>query len=383
MTGVQNHRMQKDISKFLKSICRIPRMSSLVVLCIGFATNLQLVAWAGTSSEPLKVGFITTGPVNDSGWNCAHNEGRRFLGNAMKDRVQTMLAENVPESAEVERVMEKMIAQGAKLLFCTSYGYLEPALRVAKRHPDVIFMQCQRSSSVKNIGHYYAKQFEPLYVAGFIAGRMTKTNKIGYVGGHPVPTVLSALNALTLGARAANPKVVVQVVWINSWFDPASEVEATKGLIESGADVITSTNSTTVVPAAEKQHIFTVGCNGDFKKLAPKGCLTSQLWNWGPLYVKITESVLNSTWKPTNNLYSMKDGYVDLASFGDVVPEKIRKEANTLKEKIKRGQLIVFQGPVKDRDGKVRISAGKAADSKMLETMDWLVAGVHGSLPRK
>jgi basic membrane protein A and related proteins len=358
------------------------RSTGVVLLCIVLSMAIQRPASPEPANKALKVGFVLVGPISDYGWNAAHNEGRRVLEKTLGDKVQTLIAENVPENATAERVMEKMIAQDAKLLFCTSYGYLEPALRVAQRHPDVVIMQCQRSSSAKNVGHYFAKQFEPLYVAGFIAGRMTKTNKIGYVGGQPVPTVLSALNGLALGAKAANPKVVLNVVWVNSWYDPAAEAEAAKGLIESGADVIAATNSTTVVPVAEKLHVMTIGCNGDYSKLAPKHCLTSQLWNWGPLYTKIAQSVIDHTWRPTNTLYGMKDGYVELSAIATAVPQSIKMEANSLKKTFVEGKAAVFQGPMKDRDGKLRIQAGKTADTKMLETMDWVVDGVRGSLPK-
>ncbi len=198
---------------------------------------LQQLAVAQNNS-PLKIGFIYVSPVSDLGWSGAHEQGRKYLDKAMQGHVQTTIAESVPESAEVERVAEKMIAQGNKLIFSTSYGYLEPILRVAARHPDVIFMQCQRRSTTKNVGTYFARQADPLYIAGFIAGKVTKTNKLSYIGGYPVPAVVVCVNAFALGARAANPKARVRVVWTNSWADPATEAEATRGLIESGVDVV-------------------------------------------------------------------------------------------------------------------------------------------------
>ena len=188
------------------------------------------------NTQPLKIGFITVGPVTDWGYNYAHDQGRKFIEKSMAGQVQTAIVEKIPENADVERVMEKMVASGTKLIFATSYGYLESILRVAARHPDVIFESCGRDipDGIKNVGSYFAKQYEPVYVAGVVAGRMTKTNKLGFIAAHPIPQTLQNINAFTLGARSVNPKVSTRVVWTNSWSDPAVEVEATKGLIESG-----------------------------------------------------------------------------------------------------------------------------------------------------
>ena len=206
-----------------------------------FLSSTQI--FASTQPEvPLKIAFILEGRANDYGWNYAHNQGRLYLEKEMSGKIKTTVIENIPESAEVERVMEKLIAQGNKLLFATSYGYLEPALRVAARHPEIIIMQCQRyvPKSFKNAGTYYVRQHDPCYPIGIVAGRMTKTNKIGYIGGHAVPILVASLNALTLGAKSVNPKVKVHAIWLNTWADAALEVEATKGLIDSGVDVIAS-----------------------------------------------------------------------------------------------------------------------------------------------
>jgi basic membrane protein A and related proteins len=357
---------------------------AIFILC---GQSFKAPAPAGASDRPLKVGFIMVGPVADLGWNYAHDQGRKFLEGSLKGKVKTTFAENIPESGEVERVMEKMIAQGNRLIFATSYGYLEPGLRVAARHPEVIIMQCQRSTppSAKNFGTYFANQYDPTYIVGVMAGRLTRTNKLGYVGGYPVPAVLSCLNAFTLGARSVNQKVKVQVVWINSWSDPPTEAEATKGLIESGVDVVASQLSSGVTTAqtAEKNGALSVGCNAELASLAPKGWISGNCWNWGPLYVKLAQEVMDHSWKPGDRMYSMKDGYVGLSSFGTVVSPKLRKEALTLKQQIENGKVIIFKGPLKDRDGKERVKAGDVADAKALREMNWVVDGVSGSLPKK
>ncbi len=334
---------------------------------------------------PLKVGFILVGAASDLGWNYEHDQGRQYLEKALSGQVETSVAENVPESAEAERVMEKMIGQGNRLIFSTSYGYLEPTLRVAARHPDVIFMQCQRSASMKNVGTYFTNASDLEYVAGYVAGRLTKKNKLGYVGGHPVPVVIACIDAFALGAHAANAKTRVKVVWNNSWSDPANESEAAKGLIDSGADMITSQLSTsaTVAKVSEKEGALSSAFGSDLHSVAPKGWLVSPVFNWGPLYVKITESVIKQDWKPSNDVYSLKDGYVHLSTFGPAVSPKLKEEAKSVADKIASGQILVFAGPLKDRDGVVRVPAGKSLDSKTLETINWLVPNVDGSLPKR
>jgi basic membrane protein A len=356
-----------------------------LVLLIFFLGTCIPVHSLESNKGPLKIGFVLTGSASDKGWNEAHDQGRIYLQNKLGNRVKTSVVEQVPESAEVERVLEKMIAQGDKLIFTTSYGFLEPALRVAARHPDVIFMQCQRSSNAKNLGTYFVAQHEPFYVAGIVAGKMTKTNKLGYIAGHPVPTVLASINAYALGAHAVNSKARVKVVWNNSWGDPANEAEATKGLIESGVDVMTSqlNTGTTVVQNAERAHAYSVGTQCDIHTLAPKGWLVGTVFNWGPLYVKITKSVLDGTWKAENNLYPMKDGYTDITGFGHIVPPAVQAQALAAKKKIEQGTLNIFQGPLKDQNGKVRIPSGKAPDFRTFADMDWLVPNVDATLPKK
>lgn len=349
-------------------------------------------ALADAPKQPLKIGFIMVGPLNDWGWNYAHNQGRLFMQSNLNRQVETTAVENIPESSEVERVMEKMIRQGNKLIFSTSYGYLEPALRVAKRHPDVVIMEGGRANNIQpaaNLGSYgteFVNHCGPMYVAGIVAGMMTKKNSLGYVAAHPVPPVLSTLNAFTLGARSVNPKVKVHVVWTNSWSDAPLEAEASKALIDSGVDVLAAhlDSPTTVVQTAEKHGIYSVGYHADEHHLAPKGWLTGEKWNWGPLYVQIVKSVLDHTWK--NSDQSTKEswqGYSDISSFGAAVPKNVQQNARDVLKKIETGQLQVFHGPLKDRDGKERLAAGKSADNKWFSEMNFVVPGVEGSLSKK
>jgi basic membrane protein A len=331
----------------------------------------------------LKIGFIMVGPVSDCGWNQAHHDGRVFVQSALGKRVETTEVENVPESAEAERVLEKMVSQGNKLIFATSYGFMEPVLRVAARHPDVVFMQVNRVGGAKNVGTYAGSNYEAMYVSGVVAGRMTKTNKLGFVAGHPINQIMQEINAYALGARSVNPKVTVRVIWTGSWFDPPAESEAARALIDSGADVLsTIAGYQAVLGTAEHNGVYSIGANGDQHKLVPKSWLTGAAWNWGPLYKKIAESVENHTWQSSSGFYGMKDDCIKLASFGAAVPKKVQDEATGLAEKIKQGKLVVFKGPLRDRDGIVRLSTSQNADTDWLGKMNWLVSGVEGTLTK-
>ncbi len=370
----------------MKNFLRYLTVVIVSLLCLSIC-QWRALASTRVNNYPLKVGFIMVESVHDWGWNWAHEQGRQYMEKQLHGQVQTSVAENVPETAEAERVMEKMIAQGIKLIYATSYGYLEPALRVAARHPDVIIMYCGRLNPhpMPNVGTYVDSYHDPVYCAGIVAGRITKKNEIGYITSHPVPVVIRMLDAFTLGARSVNPKVKVHVVWTNSWNDPAMEAEAAKGLIDSGVDILVnhSDSSITAVQVAEKNHIYSVGFHADIQHLAPTGWLTGPRWEWGPFYVKTTKSVIDHTWKPGDRLLTLRDGVDKLSSFGPAVPLAVRKEALDSLEKIRQGKVTVFKGPMKDREGKIVIPEGKVADNAFLEQINWLVPGVFGNLPKK
>lgn len=357
----------------------------------------MLYMLSGTSSalgankpgQPLKVSFIMVGPVADSGWNAGHDLGRKFMEGKLKGQIETTVVENIPESAEVERVMEKMIAQGNRLIFATSYGYLEPALRVAKRHKDTIIMHCGRDNpqQMPNVGSYgidFGDHYFATYASGLVAGRMTRSNKIGYVAAHPVPPLLLALNAFAMGARSVNPKATVHVVWTNNWSDPVTEAEAAKGLCDHGCDVLSShlDSTVTVAQTAEKNHLYSCGYHADIHEVAPTGWLTGQRWDWGPLYVTIARSVLDHSWKPGNLSHNKSDAYGKLSSFGKSVPAGVKAEALARMSDLESKKLILFKGPLADRQGQQKIKAGKILNNDELGRVDWAVKGIEGSLPK-
>lgn len=355
-------------------------------LTLGPTEKPGLAAPAGPTNTgaPLKIGFVLVGPASDFGYNYSHDQGRQYLQAHVKN-IETTVAERIPESAEAERVMEKLIAKGNKLIYSTSYGYLEPAQRVAKRHKDVIIMQTWRPGNLPNMGCYAAYQYQPLYVVGMVAGKMTRKNSIGFVCAHPIPLLLQYINAFTLGARSVNPSVKVHVVWTNAWSDPATEAEAAKSLIDSGVDILGSAgdSSVTVTKAAEQSHVMTFATQADLQKFAPNYWLTGSSWNWNKIYCQLTEAVQNGSWKPETRWLGMSDGAVQVSSYGKLVPTAVKKEAESLAEQIKSGKLVVFKGPLKDREGKLRLARGEVASAKFLTDMDFFVDGVVGALPNK
>ncbi len=361
---------------------RLITLSKKVIPALIFALVIAPLSWG--ASQLFQVGFLFDSSINDAGWTCAHNAGRLYLESHLPN-CQTIYAENIPENSNAERVLEKMVAQGCKLIFTTSYGFLEPAHKVAERHPQVTFMQINRFERDKNLGTYFCHEYEPMYIAGMIAGKMTKTNKLGLVGGHPIPVVLVMANSFEMGARSVNPKARLKVVWINSWSDPPSEAESVKGLKETGVDVVTQVmdSNQTVLSTAESLGMYSVGDYIDAHELAPKGWLTGGCLDWGPFYLDIAKSVLNHSWKPGILVRGMPEGTIKLSSIGAAVPAAVRQQALKLAEEIKHGRLVVFAGPLKDRDGKERLAAGKSPDIHWLSAMDFFVDGIDGVLPRK
>lgn len=337
-------------------------------------------------NSPLKVGLLCVGPITDWGFNYAHNEGRLYLQKNSNGGIQTTIAEKIPESAEAERVLEKLIASGHKLIFTTSYGYLEPALRVAKRHPDVTFMQINRFQTSKNLGTYFSQQYQPMYLAGMVAGRMTKSNKLGFVAAHPVPPLLQAINSFTMGARSVNAKAETTVIFINNWSDAPLEVEAVKSLAEAGCDAVAHAqdSQSTILSACESLGIYSIGFYSDAHNLAPKGWLTGACLDWGPFYAKIANLVSTKKWQPCIYASGManSDSYVKLSSFGKAVPAKVRAEVMAQKELLEKGKFVIFSGPLNDRDGKERIAQGQTLDIKQLSEMNWFVSGVKGAAPK-
>lgn len=368
-----------------KNLARAVRCAIVAALASALASPLATAlpaARAGTSQrEPLKVGFVYVSPVGDAGWTYQHDLGRRAMEKALGDKVRSTVVESVAEGPDAERVMRDLASQGNKLIFATSFGYLGPALRVAADFPDVRFEQAGGYKTAPNLNTYNARYYEARYLAGVLAGKVSKSGVAGYVAGFPVPEVIQGINAFALGMRASNPKATVKVVWLDSWFDPPREREAALTLINQGADVLTNhTASTAVVQTAQERGVGVIAYQSDMRRLAPRAQLTAITHEWGAYYTRVARSVLDGSWRVQPVWGGMKDGFVRLAPLNASVPEAVAALVAARQADLVAGRLHPFAGRIVDRDGRVRHEKGVMPDAR-IATMNYFVEGVVGTLP--
>ena len=358
--------------------------SSHFLLRAALAALLSMAgATAGQAAEALKVGFIYVSPIGDAGWTFQHESGRRQMAAALGDKVETKFIETVPEGAEAERVIRQFAADGYGLVFTTSFGYMNPTVKVAKRFPGTKFEHATGYKRSKNVGTYNVRFYEGRYLAGVVAGGMSKSNIAGYVAAFPIPEVLMGINAFTLGMQSVNPAAQTKVIWTNSWYDPGREREAAGVLVTQGADVLTHhTDSTAVVQAAEEKGAYAIGYHSDMSKYGPKAHLTAVTHHWGDFYTQITKQVIDGSWESRDVWGGIKAGMVSLAQINPVVPGDLVVVVEAKQDAIKNGSFHPFQGPVKDQNGGVRIAAGTTISDADLQKMDWYVEGVQGKLPK-
>ncbi|WP_373085246.1 BMP family ABC transporter substrate-binding protein [Sneathiella sp.] len=342
-----------------------------------------LIGGAAAADEKAKVGFIYVGPVGDFGYTHRHDVGRQDMQKALNDKVETGFVESVKEGPDAERVIRKMASEGYKLIFTTSFGFMNPTLKVAKQFPDVKFEHATGYKRADNVATYSARFYEGRYVVGKIAGKMTKTNVIGYVGSFPIPEVVRGINAATLAARSVNPDVVVKVAWVNSWYDPGREGDAAKALIDQGADVILQhTDSAAPMQVAESRGVWAVGQASDMAKFAPNWQLTAIIDDWGGYYIERTNAMLDGTWKSEDTWGGFKSGMVKLAPYNKKLPEEVVKLAEDTRKGIEDGSIQPFAGPFNKQDGSVGAAEGTALDDGTLLGMNWYVEGIEGNLPK-
>lgn len=343
-----------------------------------FAGLLVLSLTCVADAKELKVGFIYISPVGDAGYSYAHDQGR--LAVEEMENVTTSYVESVPEGPDSGRVALNMARKNFDVIFGTSFGYMDPMLKVAKKFPKTKFMHCSGYKTSKNMGNYFGRMYQARYLTGVVAGAMSKTNTLGYVAAMPIPEVIRGINAFTLGAQSVNPEIVVRVVWTNTWYDPAIEKEAAKSLLDVGADVIAQhQDSPGPQEAAQEKGAYSVGYNTDMSAFAPKSHLTSPIWNWGPFYKKVVEAVQDGSWRPEAVWLGMDDQVVDIAPFGEMVPQEVKDKVNTLKQQVVDGKLHVFAGPIADQEDNVIIPEGKVATDEEMLSMGWFVKGVVGT----
>jgi simple sugar transport system substrate-binding protein len=345
---------------------------------------IALSALCVAASAPLKVAFVYVGPISDGGWSYQHNLGRLALEKQFGARIETTYVESVPESADAERVIRQLAAKDYAVIFTTSFGYMEPTLKVAKLFPKVHFEHATGYKSAPNVVTYQARFYEGAYLLGVLAGRMSKTNTLGYIGSFPIPEVIRNIDAFTLGARSVNPKIHTKVVWVDTWYDPGKERQGAEALMAQGADILCqNTDSPAAVQVAEEKGIHAFGWDSDMGKYGPHAQLTANTENWGVYYIEEINKVLDGSWTGgRQERLGIKEGVVVLTPLNPAVPADVAREFEAKKQAIIAGSLLPFAGPIKDNAGALKVAAGSSVSIDDLMAINWYVEGVDGSVPK-
>ena len=355
-------------------------MKKMLAMAAGLALSLAVTAASG--EDKLKVAFLYVGPIGDHGWTYTHDQGRLMVEDQLGDQVETVYVENVPEGPDAERAITRLVRDGAGLVFTTSFGYMDPTIKVAGNFPEVKFEHATGYKRSDNVSTYIARFYEGRYVIGQIAAKMSKSGVAGYVASFPIPEVVRGINAFMLGAQSVNPDFKVKVVWVNSWFDPGKEKDAAEVMIGQGADIITQhTDSTAPIQTAQEKGVLGFGQASDMIHFAPKAQLTSIIDNWGPYYVARTRAVLDGTWESSDTWDGMAEGMVVMAPYTNM-PEDVAAMATETAEKIRTGAMHPFTGPIYRQDGEMVIGEGEHLDDGVLLGMNWYVKGVDDELPQ-
>ncbi|RFP91144.1 BMP family ABC transporter substrate-binding protein [Rhodobacteraceae bacterium 63075] len=355
---------------------KFTKLLATAAVALGMATTAM-------AQDKTKVGFVYVGPVGDGGWTYEHDQARKAVVEEFGDKVETVYVESVPEGADAERVMSQMALQGADLIFTTSFGYMDPTINVAKKFPDVKFEHATGYKRADNVSTYSARFYEGRAIQGTIAGHMTDSNIVGYIGSFPIPEVIRGINSAFIHARKVNPDVEFKIVWAYTWFDPAKEADAAKVLIEQGADVIMQhTDSTAPLAAAEAAgDIIGFGQASDMAEFKDGPRVSSIIDDWAPYYIDRVKAVMDGTWESKDTWDGIGPGMVGIGEITDRVPADVKAEALALKEKIASGEYHPFTGPINKQDGSVWLEEGDVADDGTLLGMDFYVEGIEGKIP--
>jgi basic membrane protein A len=353
--------------------------SMLMTACL-----VAVTALCSAASAPLKVAFVYVGPVADGGWSYEHHLGKLAVDKEFGPRVETSYVESVPETADAERVIRQLAAKGNDIIFTTSFGYMEPTLKVAKLFPKVKFEHASGYKTAANMVAYEARFYEGAYLLGVLAGRTTKTNTLGFVGSFPISEVIRNIDAFTLGARSVNPKVHTKVVWVDTWYDPGKERQGAEALIAQGADVLCqNTDSPAVVQVAEEKGLHAFGWDSDMAKYGPHAQLTANTENWGVYYIDEIKKAFDGSWTGDRKIkWGIKEGAVVLTPLNASVPADVAKLFESKKQAIADGTLVPFAGPLKDNTGAQKVSAGASMSVDELVSINWYVEGVDGTVPK-
>ena len=346
----------------------------------GVAATLPLLGKSALAADKVKIGFIFLGPIGDYGWTWAHNKGRMAVESALGDKVETVYVENVAEDASAIPVIRDLAQQGCKLIFTTSYGYMDQTLAVAKEFPDVKFEHCTGFKRADNLATYNSKFHEGRAVLGTIAGKMSKSGTIGYLGSYKVPEVVLGVNAMALSAQKQNPNAKVKLVMIDSWFDPPKEAAATETLVNLGCDIVaTHTDSPGPLQILEQKGLYGFGQGADMSQFAPNAHLTAIEDIWGPYYVARAQAIIDGTWKSEDTWDGFKEGTVVISPYNKAVPADVVKLADDVQAGYKAGTYNIFTGPIYDQDGKLRVKEGEVMKDADLAVIDWFVKGVESA----
>ena len=361
----------------------LTRRSTLALLAATVAT-LPLSRPALAEGEPLKVAFMYVGPVGDMGWSYQHDLGRKAVEEKFGDKVKTSFVEAVPEGADAERVLTQMALEGNKVIFATSFGYMDAVMNVAAKFPDVKFEHATGYKRADNVATYDGRFYEGRAVQGTIAGRMTKSNKIGYIGSFPIPEVVQGINAAYLHAKKVNPAVEMKVVWAYTWFDPAKEADAAAALIAEGVDVLMQHTDSTApqAKAQEAGNVLTFGQASDMTAFAPSPRVSATIDNWAPYYVERVGAALDGTWASTATWGGIGSGMVEIGTITEAVPAEVKAEAEALRDAIAKGEYHPFTGPLKKADGSDWLAEGQVATDEELSQMNFYVEGITAEIPK-
>ena len=338
---------------------------------------------SAAAADTTKVGFIYVGPVGDGGWTYEHDQGRLAVEEAFGDKVETFYQENVPEGADAERAITQMALQGADLIFTTSFGYMDPTINVAKKFPNVKFEHATGYKTSDNVSVYSARFYEGRAVQGHIAGKMTKTNTVGYIASFPIPEVIRGINSAYIHAKKVNPDVEFKIILVYTWFDPAKEADAAKALIEQGADVVLQHTDSTAPQAAAQEagNVITFGQASDMSEYGPMPRVSSIIDNWAPYYVERTKAVMDGTWSTVNTWDGISTGMVEIGEISDAVPADVKAEALAMVKALGDGSYHAFTGPINKQDGSAWLAEGETADDGTLAGMSFYVEGIVGDIP--
>jgi simple sugar transport system substrate-binding protein len=374
--------MSDPHKRSLLKLAALTAIAAVTLAGCGKKEEAAPAASAPVKAEPLKVAFAYVGPVGDGGWTFAHDNGRKAVEKEFGDKVVTSFVEKVPESADAERVIRDMVGQGNQLIFGTTFGYMEPMLKVAADNKGVKFEHATGYKTADNMRTYDSRTYEGAYMAGVIAGAMTKNNTLGVVGSIPIPEVIRNINSFTLGAQSVNPKIKTKVVWVNEWFNPPKETEAATALINGGADVLMqNTDSSAVLQTAEKMGKRAFGWDSDMTAYGPKAHLGSAVINWGPYYVKAVRDALEGKWATGQTWWGVKEGAIDMVSLAADVPEATKQKVDAIRAGLKDGSHVIWKGPIVGQDGKEVLAKDAVADDKFLGGINFYIKGVEGKIP--